>query len=1326
MGSELLLEWLNRDMALSQPVLSLERDFRNGYLLGEVLHLYNQQPDFCDFRNSEDSEARKNNFCRLQKTLRNLRVPFDAKMANSIMQEHKGTAAQVLYHLKMATLRLTQTTSKADASSGADLPCTREKLPKPQYEAASDTVFEDVMRRLMSKREQKSLRKRLEPFEQEQTRQLSQTRTWEREDEELETIHKQNVRAQIRDTYLQRKSQVALVDQQNVSVWEKGQKKARERRKRRRQFTEDITARRHDVQKEATSRETKNLMEYTAEFEGRLASSTALVTQNSQAPSHGSERERRRNKFITECEAAQGDEYRSRHIDTLRELMVAPCKMEKMVHEATASLLHFTQVIRDNRTFRENQYDCWRQSAAVQLAEREARFADDKIVLMQLDEGLHAHRALEAKVAREVQVLSYKEKLVRQVLDEAIEVAISTALMRSELPLDLLAEESKSGAKALPDDLWQDLTRSFVASLGPPYSVLSAVAFGQERAEGQEEDPQQKKLSDHLNECDLLDWMAGGIDHPELQDAILQLQTVAEPPPEALVPPYRYPFDLKLCMAGPAYAGKSKQAQLLAEAFNLKVISCQDELRAAAECAKRAQVKPSCSSLSVNRELLGMGRDALTHLLSGEPVPDELQARLAVAAIDRISPENASAASAYSGWVLADFPESASQVAELDRLLSGGSNAIIPSKITGIDAIIYLDASPATSSRRCLARLSNATVGDAAVLTDPDSRPTRSTWEDLTPTDDKFRPVAELPHMQYAHITLADQLVASWSGSGVLHRINTEQKTVDIVSEEAVKYVQALLDQRKAAADLLEQQATADRLEEERAAAALLLERQNHSSEDHRNLEMNKEIEEEEKDDAATASTENMEARSEDLTAELAKKLIAYWQTCELQVRLSTGAAFSDLRACREHSLNYTAQLHRGFYEVLQRPDGRQEHVEVLLSGINNMQEDMRFLSPAEAELNLLVEQCRARLWEVAEGKHRDILSLIGGIERDGWVERQVAVSDNCYVQLVQNEISMFHAAMWLLRELEAAKLGKAAEAPQEPEEPIPTKGSKTSKDKKGAQPMTEEKPQIASAPPNIAAAYLASQACFVDPIPEATLEKNTGGKSKASKRASAAPAPVIKKAPVLEARQAALQHAQLWASSIGVESALGEVLATLTDRLEQRTQALVDKAESASSEIRILGERSLARLTEAATTRMDEEVAAAECVARIVKQAISDREPMRQSIILAGTSVTVDADRLLLPEEEPLPCCRAETAECRRTRQLEKVLQGIAVPDSSGLLWVSDVRFAEAMARLAVEDEDFKDWTSPGSEELLRMHFPCEECQLEDILSSFFTAEQQ
>lgn len=48
--SELIQSWLNDEVQLSRRVTNFEKDFKNGFLLGELLSKYNQELNFHLFK----------------------------------------------------------------------------------------------------------------------------------------------------------------------------------------------------------------------------------------------------------------------------------------------------------------------------------------------------------------------------------------------------------------------------------------------------------------------------------------------------------------------------------------------------------------------------------------------------------------------------------------------------------------------------------------------------------------------------------------------------------------------------------------------------------------------------------------------------------------------------------------------------------------------------------------------------------------------------------------------------------------------------------------------------------------------------------------------------------------------------------------------------------------------------------------------------------------------------------------------------------------------------------------------------------------------------
>ena len=76
--AKLLTDWLNNDVRLSERVENLDLDFTDGYLLGELLMRFNQNDNFDAFLHKDNPDARINNFCLLEPTMRQIGVVFNS------------------------------------------------------------------------------------------------------------------------------------------------------------------------------------------------------------------------------------------------------------------------------------------------------------------------------------------------------------------------------------------------------------------------------------------------------------------------------------------------------------------------------------------------------------------------------------------------------------------------------------------------------------------------------------------------------------------------------------------------------------------------------------------------------------------------------------------------------------------------------------------------------------------------------------------------------------------------------------------------------------------------------------------------------------------------------------------------------------------------------------------------------------------------------------------------------------------------------------------------------------------------------------------------
>lgn len=148
--ARLILDWLNEEVRLSKVVTSLDDDFRDGYLLGELLMRYNQQDDFGQFDTKDTPECHTRNFCLLEPTLRRLEVPFNFKLAYDIMDGKYGVMKALLSELKAVLDRIKKNSQPPIAPVGQNGQIMRVMNPgKAFYDKSMSASFEKSMRMMM-------------------------------------------------------------------------------------------------------------------------------------------------------------------------------------------------------------------------------------------------------------------------------------------------------------------------------------------------------------------------------------------------------------------------------------------------------------------------------------------------------------------------------------------------------------------------------------------------------------------------------------------------------------------------------------------------------------------------------------------------------------------------------------------------------------------------------------------------------------------------------------------------------------------------------------------------------------------------------------------------------------------------------------------------------------------------------------------------------------------------------------------------------------------------------------------------------------------------
>ena len=102
--SEILLKYLNKEVKLSKTIKSIEKDFKNGYLIAELLLNtgFLKENNISLFNvNAKTKSEIKNNFILLKTDLANLGIHLDNSTINDLTNNVKGILPNLVYKIKI-------------------------------------------------------------------------------------------------------------------------------------------------------------------------------------------------------------------------------------------------------------------------------------------------------------------------------------------------------------------------------------------------------------------------------------------------------------------------------------------------------------------------------------------------------------------------------------------------------------------------------------------------------------------------------------------------------------------------------------------------------------------------------------------------------------------------------------------------------------------------------------------------------------------------------------------------------------------------------------------------------------------------------------------------------------------------------------------------------------------------------------------------------------------------------------------------------------------------------------------------------------------------
>ena len=149
----------------------------------------------------------------------------------------------------------------------------------------------------------------------------------------------------------------------------------------------------------------------------------------------------------------------------------------------------------------------------------------------------------------------------------------------------------------------------------------------------------------------------------------------------------------------------------------------------------------------------------------------------------------------------------------------------------------------------------------------------------------------------------------------------------------------------------------------------------------------------------------------------MAKVLCEQWDLIENYYMSNSKFVFRKIRNEREQIIRYFFNIKSTFKEYLQRPDTKQEVVDMFVKAYNSLPEDMRDDEEVKAELHQRVEDLKEKLWKICDDKKADSERELELVKSNNWVSDKTGLLINHYISLMQAEFDRFQDTSRMLKD---------------------------------------------------------------------------------------------------------------------------------------------------------------------------------------------------------------------------------------------------------------------------------------------------------------------
>ncbi|XP_032941225.1 sperm flagellar protein 2 isoform X5 [Catharus ustulatus] len=759
---------------------------------------------------------------------------------------------------------------------------------------------------------------------------------------------------------------------------------------------------------------------------------------------------------------------------------------ERRIATQLMHVRHEKEVLRQNRIFREKQYEERRQKDFQEALDREAALAKQETI--DNEEQITREREHHKKIAAERAQTRYKKhysmcwEMIGQIIDLSTKVGEYRQLTNNRVPLKLLLD-------------WKELFLN-----GKPI-------YEQASIQPLPDAPSPEQLVE-LNKLSLLDakdyheyksmtgeWSPteeNSENKPPLNNNILghvlrRLMEMFYPPKPKSSPEFPS-FPVKGCILGKIFSGKTTCAKFIEKVCNIQVLSVGTLVQEAIEAFLKNEMKSEHSMISQEAESPGeqdeaqenlpnsppnlpevlltetttepmldncpiekgpseeefeldnsqdglsklsvraqLGAASQECLKNGKGVPDELLIDILLEAITQIPPEK--------GWIVDGFPVTINQAKLFQKSYTGidveAKDPISEKLSLAIDPRAP-DKPPPTSP-----------AFDVSILLDISDSLVLKRAADVK-IDQRKASQAEQSSNQNSDAEIIEEKI-DLAREQVLHRISGFLKTWPKLEKWFSVHQNTLVKVNAETEESLVCETVKDILIEE------IVKNQNRRSAEEKVPEEEKVLpvtdeeevlavtdEEEKVLSAADEPTPSLETPlpiepgsdewiyvDEPLPQEIIDFLVPYWEMVENTYMNTIKTVLRCLRDEQYSIIHYTADIRKNFQDYLKRPHHMQEFVSQWQTDFNSIADDLQDDEETKAELHQRVTDLRDLLWDICDSRREEAEQERTGIMNEEWLPDRRGIAMNHFFTLMQVELDRFQDTKRLLHDYYRAMEGK-------------------------------------------------------------------------------------------------------------------------------------------------------------------------------------------------------------------------------------------------------------------------------------------------------------